>query len=70
MIQDMYFAGGVALFAMCFDQFFLHHHNSQEVTKVEVSVPMVALITTAVRFFTSHASISMFTWDVAICCRV
>ena len=51
VIQDVYFAGGVASFAMCFDRFFLCHHDSQGVTKVKVPMPMVALVATMVRFF-------------------
>ena len=69
VIHNMYFTGGVHSFARRFDHLFPHYRDSQGVKKIEVPAQMVALVATAVRFFSSHASTSTLTCNVGVCCR-
>lgn len=47
IIRDMYFTGGAASFARCFQYLFPTYESSQAETSYKVPVPMVALVATA-----------------------
>ena len=66
VIRDVYFTGGVASFATRYHRLFPRYHDSQGVTKLEVPEPMLALVATAVIYFTSHPSTSNLTCVVVI----